>query len=251
MVVVALLGLGEAGGEIAAGLRAAGAEVRGYDVRPELSEQPSAAEAVAGAEIVLSVNAASVAVEAARGAAPGLTAGQVYADLNSAGPSLKREVADVIEPRGAAFADVALMAPVPGRGVAIPALASGSGARAFAAAMGPLGMPVEVLGDEPGEAARRKLLRSVFMKGLAASAGEALAAARAAGCEDWLRAEIAAVLESADAALLDRLDTGSRRHAARRVHEIEDASAMLRELGVEPRVSDASAGWLRELRDGG
>lgn len=251
MVVVALLGLGEAGAELAAGLRAAGATVQGYDARPELSEFPSAAEAAAGAEIVLSVNAASVAVDAARAAAPGLSGGMVYADLNSAGPSLKREVAAVVEPTGASFADVALMAPVPGRGVAIPALASGGGAAAFAAAMRPLGMPVEVLSGEPGDAARRKLLRSVFMKGIAAAAIEALAAARAAGCEDWLRAELAEVFDSADAALLERLEAGSRKHAARRVHEVEDATELLLELGVEPRVSEAAAGWLRELRDGG
>ena len=54
-------------------------------------------------------------------------------------------------------------------------------------------MPVEVLGGEPGAAAARKLLRSVFMKGLAASCVESLRAARAAGCEDWMRAEIEAV----------------------------------------------------------
>jgi 3-hydroxyisobutyrate dehydrogenase-like beta-hydroxyacid dehydrogenase len=108
-----------------------------------------------------------------------------------------------------------------------------------------------VVGEEPGQAAVRKLLRSVFMKGLAAAAIEALSAAAAAGCEDWLREEIAGALTSADAALLERLETGSRRHAARRVHEVEDASALLRELGVEPRISEASAGWLTQLRDEG
>jgi hypothetical protein len=110
---------------------------------------------------------------------------------------------------------------------------------------------VDVVGPEPGQAAVRKLLRSVFMKGLAASAIEALSAAAAADCEDWLRAEISEVLASADGALLERLETGSRKHAARRVHEVEDAFALLRELGVEPRILDASAGWLKELRDGG
>jgi hypothetical protein len=87
------------------------------------------------------------------------------------------------------------------------------------------------------------------MKGVATAAIEALTAAAAADCEDWLRAEIAGALASADGALLERFETGSRKHAARRVHEMEDASALLRELGVEPRISDASAGWLKELRD--
>ena len=123
-------------------------------------------------------------------------------------------------PTGASFADVALMGVVPRDGLSTPALVSGPGAQAFAARLRPLGMPVEVLGDEPGVAAARKLLRSVFMKGLAASCLESLRAARAAGCEDWMRAEIEAVLTGADAALLERLVTGSARHATRRIAEV-------------------------------
>ena len=250
-----VLGLGEAGLAIARDLVEGGAQVRAFDPRPDAGDGvprvERAADAVESADLVLSVNSAGAAVEAARAVSGGLAEGQVFADLNSAGAPLKRELASLLEPTGALFADVALLAPVPGRGVHTPALASGAGAVRFAERMRPFGMPVEVVGDEPGQAAVRKLLRSVFMKGFAAAAIEALAAARAAGCEDWLRAEIAAVLESADAALLERLETGSRKHAARRVHEVEDASALLRELGVDPRISEASAGWLKELRDDG
>jgi 3-hydroxyisobutyrate dehydrogenase-like beta-hydroxyacid dehydrogenase len=173
--------------------------------------------------------------------------GQVYADLNAAGAKTKRELASVVAPTGALFADVALMAPVPGLGARTPMLASGPGAEAFCERMRPLGMTIELVGDEPGQAASRKLLRSVFMKGLAAASIEALAAAKAAGCEHWLRSEITKVLETADSALLERLESGSRRHAARRIHEVADASLLLRELGIEPRVSDASGGVLKEL----
>lgn len=252
---VAVLGLGEAGAAIAGDLAAAGARVVGFDPRADAGDTvpraESPAEAAAGADVVLNVNSADAAPFAARSVAGSLGAGQVFADLNSAGAPLKRELAELVEPSGALFADVALMAPVPGRGLRTPALVSGAGAALFAERIGAFGMPVEVIGEEPGQAAVRKLLRSVFMKGLAASAMEALAAATAAGCEDWLRGAIAAELGSADGALLERLESGSRTHAARRVHEVEDASALLRELGIEPRISDASAGWLKELRDDG
>jgi 3-hydroxyisobutyrate dehydrogenase-like beta-hydroxyacid dehydrogenase len=250
-LTVAVLGLGEAGSAIAGDLVAAGAAVRGFDpvasAPPGVEAAGDAAAAVSGCEVVLSVNAAAVAVEVARSAVDGLGAGQVYADLNTAGPALKRAVAEVVEPSGAAFADVALMAPVPGRGLRTPALASGPGAEDFAARLGPLGMPIEALGPEPGAAAARKLLRSVFMKGLAATCIETVRAARAAGCEDWMRDEIAEVL---DAALLERLLTGSERHATRRIHEVRDAQELLAELGVEGRVSAAAEGWLRELEAG-
>ena len=108
---------------------------------------------------------------------------------------------------------------------------------------------MQTAGPEPGAAARRKLLRSVAWKGVAAVAIEALAAARAAGCDDWMRAELVALLEDADADALERMVMGSERHAARRAREMADVADLLRELGVEPRVSDAARGWLEQLRD--
>lgn len=247
---IGVLGPGEAGGHISADLRAAGATVRGFDPLPETSpDAPSAEAAARGADVVLSLTTAAEARAAAESVLGVLRPGQVYADANTAGPALKAELAALVAPAGAAFADVALMAPVPGRGLRTPALVAGPGAEGFAAVFGPLGMPIAIAGAEPGDAARRKLLRSVVWKGLAAVAIEALAAARAAGCEDWMRAELVALLEGADAGALERMVTGSRRHAARRAHEMADVAAMLRDLGVEPRVSDAAREWLEALRD--
>jgi 3-hydroxyisobutyrate dehydrogenase-like beta-hydroxyacid dehydrogenase len=244
---VAVLGLGEAGSAIAADLVAAGARVRAYDpVAGDVEGVERAAserEAVRGADIVVSANAAAVAVEVARAAAPGLQAGQIYADVNTAAPALKREVAAAVEP--AAFADVGLLGPVPGHGIRTPALVSGPGAQRFAELLGPLGMPVTEVGPDPGDAAARKLARSVFMKGLAAAVGESLAAAEAVGCAEWLRDDLEQTLARADAGLVGRLIDGSRKHAVRRTEEMAAASAMLEELGVEPRVARAAEAWLR------
>ncbi|MBV9466449.1 MAG: NAD(P)-dependent oxidoreductase [Solirubrobacterales bacterium] len=250
---VAVLGLGEAGRAIAADLVAAGASVSGWDpavVRPpspQVTLAANAQEAVAGAEAILSVNSGQAAPVLARELASALAPGQLYADLNTAAPRLKAELAAVIEGAGGSFADVALMAPVPGRGLRTPCLASGSGAQEFARRFGALGMPVEVLDGQAGAAAARKLLRSVFMKGLAAAALESVTAARAAGCEQWLHDELAQTLAQADAAMLDRLLTGSCQHASRRVHEMQAAAQMLGELGVQPRVCAAAEQWLMAL----
>jgi 3-hydroxyisobutyrate dehydrogenase-like beta-hydroxyacid dehydrogenase len=204
---------------------------------------PDAATAVAGADVVLSVNAAAVAVEVVREALSALDADALYADLNTAAPALKRELAILA---GNRFADVALLGPVPAKGIATPALASGPGAQEFAAALAPLGMPVTVVSDQAGDAAAMKLVRSVFMKGLAASAVESVAAAEAAGHGDWLKDEIAAVIGRP---LLDRLLEGSRAHAARRVDEMEAAAELLVEFGVEPRIARASAELLAGLAE--
>ncbi len=250
MLTVALLGLGEAGGRFAVDLSAVGVEVRAYDPDPDrrspVPRAPDPATAVAGSDVVLSVNTARAALDAAQTVLPALRPETVYADLNTAAPERKREVAAVVGAAGARFADVALLGPVPARGLQTPALASGAGARGFADAFGPLGMPVEVVGAEPGDAAALKLLRSVFMKGLAAAAVESVQAAEAAGHGAWLKAEIAEVIGRP---LLERLLEGSRRHARRRVEELDAARDLLLRLGVEPRVAAASASLLAELAD--
>jgi 3-hydroxyisobutyrate dehydrogenase-like beta-hydroxyacid dehydrogenase len=245
---VAVLGLGEAGGRIAADLVVAGCTVRGWDPvrRPEgIVNAGSAREAIGGAEVVLSLNTAPAALGAALDVADALPANSLYADLNATSPQLKRELAAALP---VSFADVALVGVVPSTGLGTRALASGEGAERFAALFRPLGMPVEVVGPSPGDAAGLKLLRSVFMKGIAAAAIETLEAARAARVEDRLRSDLAAVLGDS---LLDRLLTGSEAHAARRVDELRAAAAYLEELGVEPRIASAAAAWLEELRDAG
>jgi 3-hydroxyisobutyrate dehydrogenase-like beta-hydroxyacid dehydrogenase len=246
---VAVLGLGEAGSRLAADLVAAGARVRGYDPlagsTPEgVIRAPDAASAVVGSDIVLVLTTAAAALEAATGALPSLAPGAIYADLNTARPSLKRELATLVAGASGQFADVALLSPVPERGLGTPALACGNGAGPFADVLGPLGMPVEVVSDEPGDAAVLKLLRSVFVKGLAAAAIESLQAAEAAGHADWLEQQLADVIGRP---LLERLLEGSRQHAARRVDEMEAARDLLLELGVEPRIASASMALLAEL----
>jgi 3-hydroxyisobutyrate dehydrogenase-like beta-hydroxyacid dehydrogenase len=246
--VIGMLGLGEAGGLIAADLRAAGATVRGYDPLPET--RPDAAtprDAAAGADVVLSLTTAEEALDAARSVLPVLRPGQVYADANTSGGALKQELAELVAPTGAVFADVALMAPVPGRGVRTPAVASGPGAEAFGRILGPLGMPVTIVPGPPGAAATRKLLRSVAWKGVAGVVNEALAAARAAGVEEWMRGELLDLFRTADDETLTRLEEGSRRHARRRARELADVADLLRELGVAPHLADAARAQLDEL----
>lgn len=254
---IAVLGLGEAGSLIARDLVRGGAVVRGWDpdLHGDLSDIPIAAsfaEAVDGAHVVFSVNWASVAVDVARESLPALRAGVIYADLNTAGPALKRELAQIVASSGAAFVDVAMMTPVPPVGVRVPMFLAGDGAQALAEILQPFGTPIEIVGAEPGEAAARKLTRSVFFKGMSAAICEALAAARAAGVEDWLRSDITRTLTNADASTLDRVVDGTYKHAKRRAHEMRDAAALLDDLGVPATVTRATAESLeRIVRDSG
>jgi 3-hydroxyisobutyrate dehydrogenase-like beta-hydroxyacid dehydrogenase len=249
---IALLGLGEAGSAIGRDLVAAGADVRGYDPRVPsvagVAARADEADAVRDADLVLSATSSHDALPALTNALPGLRPGTVFADLNTASPGVKVALAEAAGP-DVEVVDVALMSPVPGKGLRTPMLVSGPAAQRYADLLGPLGAEVTVQPGPVGEAISRKLLRSVFYKGLAAAVVEALAAGDAAGCGDWLRANISAELVGFDGTTIDRLVDGTHRHARRRADEMAAATEQLTELGVQPRIAAAARDLLTELRD--
>ena len=251
-LTIAVLGLGEAGSLIARDLAQGGAIVRGWDpdLHGDLSGIPLAASfsaAVDGADVVLSVNWATVAADVAREALPLLRGGAIYADLNTAGPALKQELAAIVAPSGAAFVDVAMMAPVPPLGIHVPMFLAGDGAAALADVLRPYGTPLEIVGTQPGDAAARKLTRSIFFKGMSAAVWEALEAARASGVEEWLRADITRTFVSADETLLDRIVDGTSKHAKRRAHEMRDATTLLNDLAVPATITRATTESLERI----
>lgn len=248
---VAVFGLGEAGSLFAADLAAAGATVRGYDPADvatprgvERCDDPAAA--VADSEIVLALVAAADAMTAATQALGSIPDRAVYADLGTGSAGLKRGLAAVVEPR-LGFVDVAMMTTVPGHGLAVPSLASGSAAERYVALLAPLGATATAIGPEPGVAATRKLLRSVVMKGLAAVVIEAMRAAHAAGEAEYVWGNVVDQLTVADEEFLRRLVEGTGVHHERRRHEMEASAELLRELGVDPLMTEATVEHLRRV----
>jgi 3-hydroxyisobutyrate dehydrogenase-like beta-hydroxyacid dehydrogenase len=249
---VAVLGLGEAGSLIAADLAGGGDEVHAYDPAvaqaPEgVTLHPEAATTVVGCELVMALTAGSVAKEALTGVIDSLGDHPVYSDLSTAAPSLKMDLAGMLAARGVLFADVALMAPVPGRGLAAPSLASGSGAVRYAEMINDRGGRVEVVGADPGEAATRKLLRSIVMKGVAAVLIESMDAAGEAGKTEWFWGHIVEALAGLDEPMLRRLVFDTAPHARRRIDEMEAARDLLDELGLPSTMTAATITHLRRL----
>ena len=253
---IAVFGLGEAGSLIAADLAARGVQMTGFDPAdvktPELvTRVDHPAAAVADADVVIALTAGADAMTALQQALAQIPTTALYADFSTNTATAKMRMATIAATHGMSFVDIALMGTVPGKGLRTSALAAGNGATRFVTAFAELGMPVTRVSDQAGDAATRKLLRSVMMKGLAGTVIEAMRGAERAGCADWLWANLADEITRADARLLSRLVRGTGQHAVRRLHEMEAVAALLSDLGVEPIMTRATVENLRRIPDEG
>lgn len=231
---VTILGLGEAGSLIAAGLVKQGVSVVAYDPakikNPVVELFSSAAEAVSGADVVLSLNSSTVSIRVAESVA-GVLGDALYCDLNTGTPALKQRLASIVgESR---FVDVAVMKPVPGLAEKVPLAVAGGGASRFVSLFSDLDMNITYVSDVAGEAAARKLVRSILAKGIAAVTIDALWAAEAMGLKDWALEEFSAEYDSMSAKTLHRYLDGTQQHAKRRSVEIADVTEMLSDAGYD------------------
>lgn len=151
--------------------------------------------------------------------------GAVYIDLNSASPARKAEVKEALGP-GIKMVDGAVIGSVMQFGAKVHLLLSGEYARDAAEAIKTIGTDAEVIDGEIGDASQRKLLRSVFMRGLGALVTESMRAGEVAGDVEWMRKQIAAELTAGES-ILDRLYDGTKLHAVRRAHELQDSLGQL------------------------
>jgi len=207
------------------------------------------ADAVAGAELVISAVTAASAIDVARQCAVLLRSGQWFLDINSVSPDVKRGNAAAIEAAGAAYVEAAVMAPVPPQRLQVPMLLGGARAATLAAALTALGMNVSVVSAAVGVASAIKMCRSVMIKGLEALAVECLFAARHYGAE----AEVLASLDRSfpgmgwGRELPDYLISRVAEHGRRRAAEMREVAATVAAAGVEPLMSAAAARRQDEL----
>lgn len=259
MTKIAIFGLGEAGGLIGSDIVAAD-KAKGLDLQisgfdPADVDTPvgivrtaAPTEAVEDADYILSFTGSVDAVDALHQAIEVIPSTAIYADFASASAGLKRDLANTAETAGFKFCDVALMAMVPGNGVKTPAMFAGSGAAGLKDLLSVFGMPVDIVSINAGDAAQRKLLRSVVIKGLAGLLIESLEGAHQAGCEQWLWKNLIDEFTAMDDKMLQRLVQGTGIHAARRYHEMEASAQQLTELGVEPLMTQSTVSNLDKVK---
>lgn len=260
---VGLIGLGEAGSAIASGLLAqAGVTVVGYDVRAsEPAERgrldglgvvvaESLGDLAASTDTIISLTSAKVAVPVAQALVGGLSEQHVYSDWNSTSPQRKREVAAVIEPSGARFADGAVLAAVPPHQHRVPVLLSGAGAAVLVERLAPYQMALENLGGEVGQASAVKMFRSLLVKGLEALLLECAIGASAYGATERVLTSMNGTLPTSDwNELAAYLLTRTLGHAERRAEELRQVAGTLEDVGVAPYLATAGAQRLQWVSD--
>ena len=204
------------------------------------------ADALDGAGWIVSAVTADQSLEAARSAAPSLGPAQVFFDINSVSPDRKRETAALVESAGAAYVDMAVMAPVHPKGHGTPTLIAGAAAEGLARDLAGLGFSFDVVGPEPGAATAVKMVRSLFVKGLEAITVEALTAAAASGCFDRVYGSLAQSYPGLGwpdhaAYTFER----TLKHGVRRAAEMRESAKTLDALGLmgglAERIADLQA----------
>jgi 3-hydroxyisobutyrate dehydrogenase-like beta-hydroxyacid dehydrogenase len=239
--MIAFLGQGELGRVLGEAL------AQTHDVR-SWSRRSGSVQIVSGAELVISAVPGPASGQAFEQALPHLSDDTLFVDLTAAAPGVKEACAA----QHRLYADGAVLGTVATSGASVPIAVAGEGAERFRELVTPAGLNVSVLDGPAGTAARLKLVRSVYMKGRDALVLEMMLAARKLGVEDEVARSIAGPGEQVPfTELSDRVLRALAVHAGRRSQELESAAALLRELGVDPLVTEAGSARLKWLADRG
>ncbi len=252
---IAFIGFGEAGQAIASGLlengigrisawdilfpEADGAALKSAGQAMGVRLATSAADAVRDADIVFAAVTAASSVDAARSVKDHVTGRPYYLDINSVSPGRKLETEKLLGDT-ARYVDVAIMAPIHPKKHKTPMHLAGPHSKNVAPVLQALGMHMTMAGDETGAAAAIKMIRGVIIKGIEALTEECFIAAARAGVVQ----EVAASLKNNYPTLdwskiadynLERMAS----HGVRRAAEMAEVADTLRELGIQPLMTEA------------
>ncbi|MBK7532181.1 NAD(P)-dependent oxidoreductase [Piscinibacter sp.] len=269
-MTIALIGYGEVGRILAEDLRARGESVVAFDLkldgdagaamREHASTQgialaTSHADAVRGADLVISAVTASQAVPVALACAAGLKKGAFFLDFNSASPGAKIRAAKTVNAVGARYVEGAVMTSVPPYRIKVPLLLGGPDAAALEPVLNGLGFAARVASEKLGVASATKMCRSVMIKGLEAMVIESFTTARAYGVEDAVLASLKETFPGIDwekqaSYFFQRVIE----HGRRRSEEVREVAETVREAGLTPWSASGTAErqvWMADLADAG
>ena len=193
------------------------------------------------ADIVFAAVPSSFTMDVCNDVKECLRPGQLYVDVSASTPTTKEAIWESVKDTGVLFADAAMLGSLPKDKHQVPITASGNGAAKFHEVMTPYGMKITLAGEKAGAASAIKLVRSIFMKGIAALMIDTMQAADAYGVSDEIVASLSKSLDGIPFQNhLDRLVTGTALHCTRRAAELKGSVAMQEEAGLNPEMTLAS-----------
>lgn len=248
------LGLGREG---ISGIRATDAmmnhEVMGKQVHSRAQEAgvtlvATNKEIAQWADVVFAAVPSSFTMDVCNDVKDCLRPGQLYVDVSASTPATKEAIWEAIKDTGVLFADAAMLGSLPKDKHQVPITASGNGAAKFHELMTPYGMKITLAGEKAGAASAIKLVRSIFMKGIASLMIEMLQAGDAYGVADEVVASVGKSMDGIPfTSHLDRLVTGSALHCTRRAAEMKGSIAMLEEAKLSSEMTVATKHRLEDL----
>lgn len=264
--LLAFVGFGEAGYNIAKGLKAEGLErMVAYDVMQDNPEKgalihkraeelgitlaSSLEEAVSSSDFVFALTHASVAVQTAKSVLPYMKAGQTYVDLNSCGPNAETEMDNLPWAEGVLFCDGSMLDSVPKYGHKVNMYLAGAGAHKVYDTFKAYNMNQHPLDAPAGGASAIKMFRSVFSKGLPQLLLECMVPAAKYGVMSEMLATLNETygkwhtFEEVSDGVLDR----TLIHAARRVGEVHDVVETVEAMGYDASMSRSTEAKLLQL----
>ena len=262
---IGFIGYGEAAYNITLGFSQNGITgIRANDAmmgHPVMGKQVHARAAEAGVELVSDAKEVARWADVLFAAVPSsftldvcntvkseLRPGQIYADVSASTPATKIAIWEQIKDTGVYFADAAMLGSLPQDKHRVPITVSGNGAEKFKEAMEPYGMRITLAGDKAGAASAIKLVRSIFMKGIATLMIETMQAADAYDVTDEIVASIGKSMDGIPFSQhLDRLIIGSALHAKRRAAEMKGSISMLEEEKLSSEMTTATKHRLEDL----
>jgi 3-hydroxyisobutyrate dehydrogenase-like beta-hydroxyacid dehydrogenase len=261
------IGFGEVGFEISRGLKAEGlsgivafdpmatdpkygAQINQKAQEANVSLLAFPREVAEHCDVVIAAVPGSRALQAALDVIPGLAKGKIYVDVSTSAAPTKKKIAEAVAKTEADFVDGAMMGPLSVQRHKVPTLISGNGCEKLISLLTPYNMSLEKVSDTPGDAISVKLVRSVYMKGMAALAVEMLEAAAKLKVERLVLDSISKTVNAAPFEdTLNWLIPATAIHAQRQAHEMTDVTAMLNEIGIAPTMTEATTKRLLWLVD--
>jgi len=256
---VGMLGFGEVGQVLSAELGGRpGLEISAFDIQfaapssepsaalashPAVRRMESASDLARCSELIISAVTASEDIAALESLLSSIAQNTYVLDVNSVSPQTKRTAYELVEAAGGRYVEAAIMSAIEPKRTASPMLLGGSHAADLLPALQRLGFSqASICSEEIGPASATKMCRSIIIKGLEAMMTEAALSARHYGVESAVLDSLSNLLPAADwGAIAEYMMSRSIRHGKRRAEEMHEVAKTVRDAGVEPWMSLATA----------